>query len=191
MEAFVYCWTNTETNQLYIGSHKGNPDDGYVCSSKVMLEDYMRDRIVFSRQIIATGSFEDMRAFEETLLDSFDVKHDSQFYNQHNGNGNFYLKRQTVEARRKIAESKKGKPRPDLAERNRTVRQGFASPDFIRPVLTGDKNGMYGRNHTDESKKKMSLNSKGKGKGVSKSPEHKEKIRQAALRRWAKKNGDQ
>ena len=89
MEAFAYTWTNTETNQLYIGSHKGTPDDGYVCSSKPMLEDYMRDRFVFTRQIVASGTHEDMVAFEAALLQSVDAKNDPQFYNQHNGDGKF------------------------------------------------------------------------------------------------------
>jgi hypothetical protein len=39
MEAFVYCWTDKITNKLYVGSHKGSPDDGYVCSGKYMLEE--------------------------------------------------------------------------------------------------------------------------------------------------------
>lgn len=186
MEAFVYSWTNTETNQLYIGSHKGTPDDGYVCSSKVMLEDYMRDRSVFTRQIIATGSYEDMRAFEATLLDAVDAKRDPQFYNQTNGNGDFYLKRQTVESRRKISESKTGKARPDVAERNRTVRQGAVN---LQRDLSGENNPMYDKKHSEESLKKMSLNSKGKGRQP-KSPEHKEKIRQAAILRWKKKRGE-
>ena len=189
MEAFVYAWTNTETNQLYIGSHKGTPDDGYVCSSKVMLEDYMRDRSVFSRQIIATGSYEDMRAFEATLLNAVDAKKDPQFYNQSNGNGDFYLKRQTVEARRKIAESKRGVARPDVAQWNR--ERGATKGSWKKGVdHSGEKNGMYGKKHSEESKKQMSLNSKGKGKGVPKSPETKEKMRQAAILRWKKKRGE-
>jgi hypothetical protein len=182
MEAFVYSWTNTATNQLYIGSHKGTPDDGYVCSSKVMLEDYMRDRTVFTRQIIATGSYEDMRAFEATLLNAVDAKKDPQFYNQSNGNGDFYLKRQTLGARRKISEAKKGKPRPDLVEMNRARRGEKRVVEFDR---TGEKNGMFGKKHSEESKKKMSMNSKGKNRQP-KSEETKEKMRQAALRRWNK-----
>ena len=39
-EAFVYCWTDNLTNILYVGSHKGTEDDGYVCSSKYMMKEY-------------------------------------------------------------------------------------------------------------------------------------------------------
>lgn len=37
-ESFVYCWTDHKRSKLYIGYHKGSPDDGYVCSSKRMLK---------------------------------------------------------------------------------------------------------------------------------------------------------
>jgi hypothetical protein len=32
-DSFVYCWTDHKTGMLYVGSHKGTIDDGYVCSS--------------------------------------------------------------------------------------------------------------------------------------------------------------
>lgn len=89
MDAFVYCWTNIETNQLYVGSHKGTPDDGYVCSSKPMLEDFKNNPNVFVRQIIASGTHDDMVALETAILISADAKNDLQFYNMHNNNGKF------------------------------------------------------------------------------------------------------
>jgi hypothetical protein len=186
MEAFVYTWTNLDTNQLYIGSHKGTPDDGYVCSSKPMLEDYMKNRAVFSRQIVATGTFEDMRAFEQTLLETVDARRDPQFYNQHNGTGEFYLKRHTDDSRRKISESKKGIKRPDLAEMNRARKGERRTLDIDR---RGEKNSMFGKKHSEASIIKMSENRKGKGR-QSKSPETKEKMRLAALKRWEKQRGD-
>ena len=186
MEAFVYTWTNLDTNQLYIGSHKGTPDDGYVCSSKPMLEDYMKNRSVFSREIIASGSFEDMRVFEQTLLEAVDARRDPQFYNQHNGTGEFYLKRHTEESKRKISESKKGTKRPDLTLRNQTNNPGTGAK---KGQFAGEKNPNYGNKWTEEQKKSMSENRKGKGRQP-KSPEHREKIRLAALKRWEKQRGD-
>lgn len=40
MNAFVYCWTDYGNKKLYVGVHKGTQDDKYVCSSKVMLQEY-------------------------------------------------------------------------------------------------------------------------------------------------------
>ena len=154
MEAFVYCWTNHSTEQLYIGYHKGSPEDGYVCSSKSMLEDYIKDRSVFSRQIIATGTKEDCIALEKAILMSVDAKHNDAFYNKHNGNGNVAVP-----------------PGPHIGQ------------------FAGEKNPMYGKKHTPATIIKMSENRKGKGRQP-KSPETREKMRQAALKRWEKQRGN-
>lgn len=63
MEAFVYVWTDKITNKLYVGVHKGTLDDGYICSSKHMLKEYTQRPETFSRQIIAHGTWDDMRVF--------------------------------------------------------------------------------------------------------------------------------
>jgi hypothetical protein len=79
MKAFVYCWTDHKTNMLYIGSHKGTIDDGYICSSKIMMEEYNLRSSDFTRQIIAEGTWDEMFKFEGKLLQSFDVKNDPLF----------------------------------------------------------------------------------------------------------------
>ena len=62
MNSFVYCWTDKKTNMLYVGSHKGSIDDGYICSSKPMMKEYKKRPQDFSRQIVAEGLFEIGRA---------------------------------------------------------------------------------------------------------------------------------
>lgn len=106
-EAFVYCWTNIKTNKLYVGVHKGTPGDGYVCSSKLMLEDYLCDPQSFVRQIIAEGDYEDMLNFEKIILKSCNAAKDDQFYNMHNGNGRPYRKSFSEETKNKQSESQK------------------------------------------------------------------------------------
>ena len=112
MEAFVYCWTDLKYNKLYIGWHKGSPYDGYICSSKIMKEEYSKRPLDFSRKIIATGSVSDMVSFEATLLLSADAKNNDKFYNMHNGNGKFkHAEKHTIETKEKmsIAHSKRTK----------------------------------------------------------------------------------
>lgn len=108
-DAFVYCWTDHKTNKLYIGSHKGSIDDGYICSSKLMIEEYKKRPNDFTRQIVAEGTFTDIRKFESILLDTLDVKNNPSFYNMHNGNGNFYLKGHTEEYKKRQSKLLKGK----------------------------------------------------------------------------------
>ena len=115
MEAFVYCWTDHKLEKLYIGWHKGQPNDGYICSSKIMLQEYNNRPNDFTRQIIATGSPEDMSNFETTLLKNFNVVKDQSFYNMHNGNGFYHLKKHTEETKEKLKKPKTLEHRKNLS----------------------------------------------------------------------------
>jgi hypothetical protein len=55
-EAFVYKWTNTETNKIYIGKHKGTTDDGYISSGKAFMSAYLANPTKFERTIIWEGT---------------------------------------------------------------------------------------------------------------------------------------
>ena len=82
MEVFVYCWTDWKQEKLYVGSHKGSPDDGYVCSGKHMLKEYKERPDDFTRQIVASGTLDDMRAFELVLLKAEKVNTNEHYYNK-------------------------------------------------------------------------------------------------------------
>lgn len=116
-DSFLYCWTDHKNNKLYVGIHKGSIDDGYICSSKLMKEEYNKRPNDFTRQIIANGTYSEVRVLEKAILNSVDAKNNMDFYNQQNGNGDFYLKNNTEETKRLISEKKKdkllGKPKPD------------------------------------------------------------------------------
>jgi hypothetical protein len=43
----------------------------------------------WKREVIDTGSVEEMLLLETTILETFDAKNDSQSFNQHNGDGKF------------------------------------------------------------------------------------------------------
>ncbi len=155
-DSFVYCWTDKATNKLYIGSHKGTIDDGYICSSKLMLQEYKTRSQDFSRQIIAEGQHEDIRKLEEKLLDSLNVKHDPLFYNQHNGNGKFYLKGQSNISRKKISLAKMGNKNPMFGKKvsaetkikcSAASKKRIITPEFIeksRMAKLGTKNPNFG-----------------------------------------------
>jgi hypothetical protein len=89
MEAFVYCWTDFLTNKLYVGVHKGTPEDGYICSSKIMLEEYNKRPQDFSRQIIASGLYKEMYVLETAILKAAKADRDPGYYNLHLNNGKF------------------------------------------------------------------------------------------------------
>lgn len=142
-EAFVYSWKNKTTNCLYIGWHKGSVDDGYICSSKPMLEEYRKNPDNFERFIIAHGSADDMIKLEQKLLTAVDAKNDLNFYNQTNGNSEFICKIFTEQHRSKISKANKG--RKHSAEAKCKMKNNYRSK------------GMLGRKHSAETIAKMKL----------------------------------
>jgi hypothetical protein len=158
MEAFVYCWTDKLTNKLYVGSHKGSTDDGYICSSKSMLEEYKKRSNDFSRQIISEGSFSDIRKLESVILKSVNAALDEQFYNMHNNDGEFYFsgwksEEFTKEHKKKMSEAaKKRKRTPEhIAALHAGRRNSKNSPEHAAAIIAAHK----GSKHSEESKKKM------------------------------------
>lgn len=158
MEAFVYCWTDKDTNKLYVGSHKGSADDGYVCSSKYMLAEYAQRPQDFSRQIVARGSHSDMRKFEAVILQSVNAKINEGFYNRHNNDGLYFdgwqKGQMSTEHRKKLSESaKKRKLSPEHKEKLHQGRRNTKnSAEHTAAILTSKKSFVY----TPESRKKMS-----------------------------------
>ena len=198
MEAFVYCWTDKKTNMLYVGSHKGFTDDGYICSSKYMLEEYNKRPEDFSRQIIAEGNFEDIRSLEAKILKSVNARLNEDFYNMHENDGKFYLKFHTEAAKSKISKSNTGNLRPDLSERN---KNGPSKEQIKKQVSTKKElgyylphnNPMYGKTHKDSVKKTHSIRMSGENNpnfGKTFSDETKRKMAEARKKYWELKRGN-
>lgn len=92
MIAFVYKWTHTPTLNWYVGVRTKagcHPNDGYICSSKLVKPLILLYPDDWKRTIIATGSAADMIALEVKILDCADAKNDLRSYNKHNGDGKF------------------------------------------------------------------------------------------------------
>ena len=111
-DSFVYRWTDHLNDKIYIGAHKGEVDDGYVCSSKIMLEEYNQIPEAFSRKIIATGSWKDMHDLEVKLLDEVDAAKNPKYYNRSNGRTKFYPSK--GHKKREITKLRMRGPRPHI-----------------------------------------------------------------------------
>ena len=150
-EAFVYCWTDVKTNKLYIGKHRGSVDDGYVCSSKYFLSEYKKRPDEFIRTIIAVGNESDMISLETAILKSENARLSETYYNMHNNNGPglFTLKGHAESTKLKLSKIAKG--------RSRSISSRLKQKESV----TGEKNPFFGRNHTDENRKKMSEKKQG------------------------------
>ena len=98
-QPFVYIWLHTPTGKYYIGSRTAygcHPNDGYISSSEIILEGVEQAPQEWRREIIKTGTAQQMRDYEIELLEELDVRNDPMSLNQTNGSGIIVLKEKPV-----------------------------------------------------------------------------------------------
>lgn len=82
MQHFIYEWTNTRNGKMYIGSHSGSVDDGYIGSGFYFKRAYLKEPEVFERRIV---EFFDTRVEllenESRMLKELNCGSDEKFYN--------------------------------------------------------------------------------------------------------------
>lgn len=70
---FIYQWHDTKKDLKYIGSHYGTLEDGYVCSSAIMLRAYTKRKSDFKRTILEYIEVDDKKILhirEQFYLDT-------------------------------------------------------------------------------------------------------------------------
>jgi group I intron endonuclease len=127
-EGFVYKWIDSSNGMMYIGSHKGSVDDGYIGSGIHFNRAYKKRPDSFNREIIYVGK--DFRELEEFILEEYDAKNNKSFYNLTN----------------------KAEEPPSWKGKKHTE----SSKEKISKANSGASNGMYGRKHSEEHKKYLS-----------------------------------
>jgi hypothetical protein len=83
-EAFLYMWIDQQSDQKYIGYHKGSPGDGYICSSDRVNAEYTKRPEDFYRTILAFGTANQMYELETILLLELGAATRGSFYNVSN-----------------------------------------------------------------------------------------------------------
>jgi hypothetical protein len=141
-QAYLYKWTELSTGKWYVGSRTRkncHPNDGYICSSKIVKPLVKANPNNWSRQVLCIGQPEDMRILEAKYLQVLDAASDTLSYNQQNQNGKFS----------QAGKSPWNKAVPMTEEQKEKIRQK-------RKLQIC----------TDETRKKMSASGKGKPKSV-------------------------
>lgn len=127
-EAFVYRWINKNTGRIYLGYHKGDVNDGYVCSSKS--EDFWKDwnnpEIEWDREIIYKGTVRECVDLETWILSQVNLL-DNSYYNMNVAGGIIM----TDEVRAKLSRAHRGKVIPDDVKAKMSAAQsGERNPQY-------------------------------------------------------------
>lgn len=192
-QAYIYQWTHIPTSKWYIGVRTKkdcHPNDGYICSSKIVKPLIESSPAEWQREILYTGTPEEMIILESTILTKLDAKNNKNSYNLQNGDGNFTtagitMSKEWVE---KISKGNSGKVRSEQARENyrRANQLKAQDPKYLEKLRKPKPDGhgakvsasLKGVPKTEEHKRAMSEVRKGKSTGPC-SAERKEAIKAA------------
>jgi hypothetical protein len=132
---FVYKWTELSTSMWYIGARFAagcHPEDGYICSSKIVKPKVLNNPSDWKREILQLCStpIEAKQRETEILLES-NAAQNPQSYNQTNSDGKFH---------------RSGPHREESIHKMKKLKAGEKNPMFGRP------GPMKGKLHKEESK---------------------------------------
>jgi hypothetical protein len=188
---FVYIWFDRKRKMYYIGSHWGNENDGYICSSKWMRDAYRYRKNDFKRRVIKKvySNRKDLLEEEYKFL-SLIVENElgKKYYNlSKHLNGHWTASSdeyKKLSIKEKISiKTKEAMNRPDVREnflesrkhlppRSKEAIEKTAKANTgqkrteetkrkIREALTGEKNPFYGIPLSEEHKRNISESLKG------------------------------
>ena len=178
--AYIYKWTNLITGKWYIGSRTkegSHPDDGYICSSKIVEPLVLNNPSEWSREILITGEPNTIIVKESEILTELDAKNDPMSYNMHNGDGSFSTAgiELTDAWKQKISQANRGKKRNAKQKENYKKANSLKAKDPAylkklrkpKPPGHGEKvsASLKGRKKTIEHCQALSKSKKGKKTG--------------------------
>lgn len=89
---FVYRWTNTVNGKMYVGSHVGSDDDGYIGSGLAFHHALKKYRLAkFTREILEYVYSNDVISVEQKYLTKLDCAKSKMYYNISPTAGGGYL----------------------------------------------------------------------------------------------------
>lgn len=197
---FIYVWYDTLEKMYYIGSHWGYPDDGYICSSRWMINSYNKRPKDFKRRIVKniyTNRIDLLNEEqkwlnyinpEKTVLynsNDCDRKNNVRYYNINlkvNKNVWHAYPEQVKTIGEKISYSKSGiSIGPCSEETKQKISKANSGKKFSKEHKEKIRKAKLGTKHTEEWKQKNSKMLKeqwasGIRKGYKFTKEHKQKI---------------
>jgi hypothetical protein len=180
-QAFLYKWTEKSTNKWYIGSRTAigcHPDDGYICSSKIVNPKIKENPADWVREILCLDEPEYILDLEMRYLRTYKVRKDPMSYNDcvtkppvHNKPHSEATKQKIREARAKQIPWNKGKGGYKLTDEHRkhisaglsnNPKVGKPCTEETKQIYRDARTGVPTRPCAEETKKKISMAQKGK-----------------------------
>jgi hypothetical protein len=193
MSGFIYIWRDKKRKRYYIGSHIGTEDDGYICSSTWMKQNYKKHPEYFKRKILEYVDDKSKMMEREYYWLSM-IKQEElgkRYYNKTNyknghwifdedkkilvaqkiskaNTGRKHKNRKPVseETKKKLSVALKGKS--ITYERSEETRKKIS--ENTKRLQKEGKIGMKGRKHSVETKRKMRENN------AMKNPEYRNRV---------------
>ena len=174
---FIYLWYDRKHKRYYLGRHWGTEDDGYICSSTNMRNNYNNRPDDFKRRIIKRiyTSQEDLVLEEQRWLDFIHpIECGKRYYNKtlKSNMPTMRGRKHTEETKLKMSQTAKGRPKSEeTKEKLRQVnlgkkysaetnkKKGQNSRDYSDPVFLS-KMSKAAKNRSAETRKKISENAK-------------------------------
>lgn len=162
---FIYIWFDRKRKMYYIGSHWGHEKDGYICSSNRMRDAYRRRPQDFKRRILSEVNDRTILLDEEHawLSKIKETELGKKYYNLRKHKwGHWTIDPKTrMTVNEKISKKMKGKKQSEQSIRNRfESRKGYKPSEEtkhkVSVSLKGHNKGMTKKNHSEETKKKIS-----------------------------------
>lgn len=132
------------SRKWYVGSRTKSgchPDDGYLCSSKIVKPMILENITDWVREILIIGSPMYIREMEQKYLSMLDARNDSMSFNQNNADGIFLYTGDNHWAR-----NLNGKPHPQLG-RKRPDITGENHPNKRPEVADKIRQSHLGKKH--------------------------------------------
>jgi len=153
-EAFVYKWTDSLNGKIYIGYHKGKESDGYICSSKYMLEEFKKRPDDFHREILAIGSCEYCYKYEQSEIAAL-LSSKNPTYNKGIG-GTWKMDADVIS---RISKSLSGEKNHNFGKKfSESTRSKISLSRLGKPFNVGNKNPMFGKKQSEKHLKWMHEN---------------------------------
>lgn len=157
---FVYIWYDRKHKRFYVGSHWGNEDDGYICSSSWMKQAYKHRPYDFKRRILKSNIMRSEMLTEEykwlSLIKESELG--KKYYNLTNHHpGHWTLNENKDQIARKCAWLK-NKKLSDTHKKN-----------ISKSIRKSKKFSKYQKNRPEEHQNKLLLFAKNRAKkGINK-----------------------